>query len=151
MNLTELLRDSRETILADALRRLTRAHLPHYAASEESQNQSRLTALYDLASACVEARNLAPMVDHARAVARERHRAGFGLEEVHAAFNVLEEEIWRSVTARLQPSQFPEALGLASTVLGAGKQALAVEWVGLASQSREMRTLDLSALFRGTA
>ena len=51
---------------------------------------------------------------------------------------------------RLEPAQYPEAFGLVSTALGAGKQALAIEYVALASRNREVRSLDLTALFKGT-
>jgi hypothetical protein len=151
MNLVDLLQRSKASIVADALQRLTRARLPHYAASAATQNEQRLATLYDLVHHCVSSRRLAPIVEHAGAVARERFEAGFGLDEVHTAFNVLEEVIWQTVTAQMPPSRYAEALGLTSTVLGAGKQALAVEYVALASHGREMRTLDVTALFQGTA
>jgi hypothetical protein len=66
------------------------------------------------------------------------------LEETRA------EVIWRRITARMEPQQYPEALGLVSTVLGAGKQALAIEYVALVSRNRDVRSLDLTALFKGT-
>jgi hypothetical protein len=81
-------------------------------------------------------------------VARERYADGFGLQEVHAAFNVMEEVIWRRIAAKLEPLQYPEAFGLASTVLGAGKQALALHWVTLAGHHHAVQSLDLSAMFR---
>jgi hypothetical protein len=90
------------------------------------------------------------MIEYAQGVARERYKDGFGLEEVHTAFNVLEEVIWRRITAGMDPSQYPEAFGLVSTVLGAGKQELAIEYVALVSRSRDVHSLDLSALFKGT-
>jgi hypothetical protein len=95
-------------------------------------------------------RDLVPMLDHAREVARERFQDRFDLQEVQTAFNVLEEVIWRWITARLEPPDYPEAFGLASTVLGAGKQALGVEYVSLASHQGGVQSLDLSALFKGT-
>jgi hypothetical protein len=151
MDLAQLLRQSRTVIIADALSGLSRAMLPHYSASDAEMNRGRLTRLFDLTQECVDTRTLIPIVDYARSVARERYDDGFGLEEVHTAFNVLEEVIWRAITAELQPPQYPEAFGLASTVLGAGKQALALEWVALAGHNRAVQSLDLSALFKGTA
>lgn len=151
MDLPQLLKESRATIVADALQGLSRATLPHYTASQPEQNRERLTKLFDLTEECVATRTLVPIVAYARDVARERYDDGFGLQEVHAAFNVLEEVIWRTITAELPPPQYPEAFGLASTVLGAGKQALALEWVSLAGHNRAVQSLDLSALFKGTA
>ena len=151
MNLSQLLKQSRTKIIADALSGLSRATLPHYAASNAEQNSERLTKLFDLTEECIEARTLIPIVEYARGLAVARYGDGFGLQEVHTAFNVLEEVIWRTIAADLQPPQYPEAFGLASTVLGAGKQALALEWVSLAGHNKAVQTLDLKALFKGTS
>ena len=150
MELASLLEEWRTEAIADATEGLSRATLPHYTASRAEQNRERLTKLYDLTAACVATRTLLPMIEYARGVARERYRDGFGLEEVHTAFNVLEEVIWRKITGRMEPSLYPEAFGLISTVLGAGKQELAIEYVALVSRSRDVHSLDLSALFKGT-
>jgi hypothetical protein len=150
MDLPKLLQETRTESIDRALAGLSRATLPHYSASDAEQNRKRLAKLYDLALECVKTHSLIPMTEYARGLARERHKDGFDLQEVHTAFNVLEEVIWRAITARLQPQQYPEAFGLASTVLGAGKQALAIEYVALASANQEMHSLDLSALFKGT-
>jgi hypothetical protein len=151
MDLPQLLKQSRTAVIADALSGLSRATLPHYTASKAERNRERLEKLFDLTQECVETRTVIPIVEYARSVARERYDDGFGFQEVHTAFNVLEEVIWRTITAELQPPQYPEAFGLASTVLGAGKQALALEWVSLAGHNKAVKSLDLSALFKGTA
>jgi hypothetical protein len=150
MELARLLEEWRTEAVADAIDGLSRATLPHYTASRTEQNRERLAKLYDLTAACVATRTLLPMIEYAQGVARERYKDGFGLEEVHTAFNVLEEVIWRKITGRMEPSQYPEAFGLISTVLGAGKQELAIEYVALVSRSRDVHSLDLSALFKGT-
>lgn len=151
MDLPLLLAQSRTSIIADALRGLSRATLPHYTASDAEQNRERLTKLFDLTRECVDARTLVPIVEYARGVARDRYGDGFAFQEVHTAFNALEEVLWRRITAELQPPQYPEAFGLVSTVLGAGKQALALEWISLAGHNKAMQSLDLSALFHLTA
>lgn len=150
MELASLLEEWRSEAIADATEGLSRATLPHYTASRAEQNRERLAKLYDLTAACVATRTLLPMIEYAQGVARERYKDGFGLEEVHTAFNVLEEVIWRKITGRMEPSLYPEAFGLVSTVLGAGKQELAIEYVALVSRSRDVHSLDLSALFKGT-
>lgn len=150
MELSRLLEETRAEAVADAIQGLSRATLPHYTASRSEQNRERLAKLYDLTTACVATRTLLPMIEYAQGVARERYRDGFDLEEVHTAFNVLEEVIWRRITSRMEPPQYPEAFGLVSTVLGAGKEALALEYVALAGSSRGGAGLDLSALFKGT-
>jgi hypothetical protein len=146
MDLVQLLDTQRDAILADAADALAAARLTHYDSLDA--NRRRLRRLYDLALRSVSDRDLVPMVDYAAALARERFEAGFDLQEVHTAFNVLEEAIWKAIAARIPPAGFPEAFGLASTVLGAGKQTLACEYVSLASRTK-VRSLDLSRLFQG--
>jgi len=149
MELLELLETSRAEIVGDAAEALAHARLKHYDLDAE-QTRERLTTLYDLTVECVRRRDLDPMVEHANELAKDRHRMGYDLHEVHTAFNVLEEMIWKHITAELTPQQYPEAFGLTSTVLGAGKEALAVEYVTLAGRGRKAETLDLSALFTST-
>lgn len=150
MQLHELLRQNRSLVIDQALQGLSRAALPHYPADEVAANRRRLENLYDLCLRCIAERSLTPICEHARRIAGERHREGFHFQEVHTAFNVLEEVIWRLITTNLEPPQLVEALGQASTVLGAGKQALAIEFVNLAGYHDPQQSLDLSALFKGT-
>ena len=149
-DLALLLRERRDQNIERAFESLNRSGLPHYSSSAGQQNLHRLSALYDVTLDCVERRTLVPMHDHARSVARERHAGGFGLQEVHTAFNVLEEVLWNAITEHLAPEEYPEAFGLVSTVLGAGKQSLAVEYVALADPRARFESLDLTALFKGT-
>jgi hypothetical protein len=67
---------------------------------------------------------------------------------VQSAFNSLEEVVWARMLAELPPAELAEALGLVSTVLGAGKDALARRYVSLAARTHAP-SLDLSALFTG--
>ena len=150
MELHDLLLKHRTTAIDQALQGLSRAALPHYSSHESAANRLRLEKLYDLCLQCIAERSLIPISVHARQVAGERHREGFHFSEVHTAFNVLEEVIWRLITTNLQPPQLVAALGQASTVLGAGKQALAIEYVRLAGHPDPTESLDLSALFKGT-
>lgn len=86
---------------------------------------------------------------HAKTIAAERFEAGFDLWEVQTAFNVLEETIWRRILQELPLTEFAEALSLASTVLGAGKDTLARTYVTLASKTHAP-TLNIQSLFAGT-
>jgi hypothetical protein len=148
MNLVELLKERGGEIVGEATTALSRAQLKHYEESGVTQSRQRLAKLYALTLKCVEERNLLPIVQYSHEIARERRRDGFDLQEVQTAFNVLEEVIWKRITAEIAPPDYPEAFGLASTVLGAGKQALAVEYVRLASKKGEVESLDLRALFK---
>ena len=86
------------------------------------------------------------MVAYAQSVAEERFEAGYDLSEVQSAFNVLEESVWTRAVAALEPEQLAQTLGLVSTALGCGKNALARKYVSLPTRTHAP-SLDLRALF----
>jgi hypothetical protein len=122
----------------------------HYETAAPDETQRRLEALYDELTRAVSSRDLTGITHHARHLAAERFRSGYDLSEVQGAFNALEEATWSILCARLQPDELVLSLGLVSTVLGAAKDALAREYVSLASQTH-VQSLDLRALFSGDA
>lgn len=142
----KFLEENKSQILNDAAESLHRAQLKSYSLSSIEQNKFRLEKLFDYTTLCVESKNLVGMTEYADKIAKERFNAGFDLHEVHTAFNVLEETIWKSIMDNFEVSGLGKALGLISTVLGAGKETLALTYVSLASKSKT-RTLDLSELF----
>ncbi len=149
MDLSELLHESSSHILDGADQAMERSHLRNYELAGKEQTHQRLKALLVLTTRAVKERNLGPMIAYAESIGRERYAAGFDLSEVQTAFNVLEEAIWTRIVHTLPPAEFSEALGLVSTVLGAGKDALARTYVTLASKSRT-GSLNLQSLFSGT-
>jgi len=86
---------------------------------------------------------------HGRSRREERFGSGYDLSEVQAAFSALEAAIWARVLLLLPPDRFARMLGLVTTVLGAGRDALAQN-VSLATDDRAP-SLDLRALFGGAA
>jgi hypothetical protein len=146
MDLKELLRAQSGEILENALQSLNCAHLKSYSKSSPSENKKRLLNLLTLTQQCVVDKKLIPIKEYATQIAKERFDAGFDLHEVHTAFNALEEELWNRVTKNIASDNLGEALGLISTVLGAGKEELALTYVSLASKTRT-QTLNLTELF----
>jgi hypothetical protein len=140
----------RGAILEAAEAGLARMHARHYEAADTEEVRRRLALLFDQLVAGIAGRDLAPIVAYAEQVAEARYAAGYDLSEVQVAFNALEEATWSRVLATLDSSEFAEALGLVSTVLGAGKDALARRYVSLAANTHTP-SLDLRALFAGTA
>jgi hypothetical protein len=149
MNLDELLHIHHDEILTDAFEAVKRSQLKNYLKAGDDHIHQRLKALFVLASRAIKERNLGPMIAHAETVAHERFSAGFDLSEVQTAFNVLEETIWMNILKHLPATEFAEALGLVSTVLGAGKDALARRYVSLASKTKST-SLNLHSIFSGT-
>lgn len=136
------------TILAAAGAALTRKRMPHYSSDGDEAASQRLSTLFDQLLSGLNARDLGPIVAHAERVAEERFSAGYDLSEVQVAFNALEEATWSCVLAELDSSEVAEAIGLISTALGTGKDALARRYVSLATNTH-VPSLDVRALFRG--
>lgn len=120
-----------------------------YASAGTAETRRRLDTLYGRVAASVERRNLGDVLAYTRALARERFEGGYDLAEVQAAFNALEEALWQRIFAEVPPAELAETLGLVATAFGAAKDALAREWVGLATRAHAP-SLDLRALFEGT-
>lgn len=148
MDLNHLLSDRSAKILEDAQQAIARSHLRSYEKVGGAQTHERLKALFVLTARGVKEKNLGPMIAHAEEIARERYAAGFDLWEVQTAFNVLEEAIWLVILKEMKPDELAVALGLVSTVLGAGKDALARSYVSLASKTKAP-SLNLQSMFSG--
>jgi hypothetical protein len=145
MNLTQLLEQQAADMVAAANEALARTRLAHYEKAGAAEREQRLRRLYELVRQSVATRNLAGITDYAQRVAQERFTAGYDIYEVQTAFNVLEEVIWKRIIREVAPATQAEALGLVSTALGAGKDALARTYISLASRAKAP-SLDLSAL-----
>jgi hypothetical protein len=145
----EFLRKHRAEIVDAADGALARLAVGHYQSAGEIEVRRRLEVLFDHLADSLLRRDFRPMVAYAESVAEERFSAGYDLSEVQAAFNALEESIWTRAVATIEPGQLAQTLGLVSTVLGCGKDALARKYVSLATRTHTP-SLDLRALFSGS-
>jgi hypothetical protein len=148
-DIAAFLTTEREAILASAAAAIARAEAPHYQ-TDASESAARLALLLDELIRGIAKRDLTPITQYAQRLAEERYSAGYELGEVQTAFNALEEAAWLRVLRCMDATQYAEALGLISTVLGAGKDALARRYVSLAA-SAHVGSLDLRALFTGAS
>jgi len=149
VDVEELLLRERADVLDEAFTALKRSHHAHYEEAGDALTRERLAELFDLVVTALHDRELAPVGAYCDEIASRRFSAGFDITEVQTAFNTLEEAMWRRVAADVPPADLAEAIGLLSTILGFGKDALARRYVSLATQ-RHVPSLDLSALFDGT-
>jgi hypothetical protein len=116
------------------------------AARGAGDARARLAALYGVVVQCIEERRLDPIVAHAESAARQCFEAGLDVREVQCAMNVLEEAIWRRIMTGVPPEELGVDIGLVSTVLGRAKDALAREYISLASH-HHVDSLNQDALF----
>jgi len=149
MDVSETLQSGATEIIDQAVTALERSHLLHYERAGSVEDRRRLQELFDAVVSGIKDRQLAPIAHYVEVMARARFLAGFDIGEVQTAFNVLEEAMWRRVVADTPPDGLAEAVGLLTTVLGAGKDALARVYVALAT-NQHVPSLDLRALFEGT-
>jgi hypothetical protein len=149
-DIAAFLQHERRAILEAAEAALERMHMPHYEKVGADTIRERLAVLFDHLVESIAKRDLTPSVEYSRRVAEQRFNHGYDIAEVQTAFNALEEAAWSCAVERLEATELAEALGLVSTVLGAGKDALASTYVSLAA-STNVRSLDLRALFAGTS
>ena len=147
-DIATFLRKERDPLLAAAGEALGRSRLRHYDRAGEEAVRERLAALFDRLVDALERRDLAPMVAYAEQIADERYEAGYDLFEVQVAFNALEEATWTRVIAGLDGDRLADAIGMVTTAIGAGKDALARRYVSRATATR-VASLDLRALFEG--
>ena len=148
MKLHEILINNQTDIINEAFTSLQRSHLKHYDTSRADDNWQRLAKLFDLTLNGIKTRSLIEMVTYSEKIAKERYESGFNLHEVHTAYNVLEESIWKVIVKEVDPTELAESLGLIGTVLGTGKEALAIAYVSLASKQK-VKSLNLTQLFKG--
>jgi len=148
MKLHEILINNQTDIINEAFTSLQRSHLKHYDTSRADDNWQRLAKLFDLTLNGIKTRSLIDMVTYSEKIAKERYESGFNLHEVHTAYNVLEESIWKAIVKEVDSTELAESLGLIGTVLGTGKEALAIAYVSLASKQK-VKSLNLTQLFKG--
>jgi hypothetical protein len=95
----------------------------------------------------VKSKSLVDMVTYSEKIAKERYESGFDLHEVHTAYNVLEESIWKAIIKEVDSTELAESLGLISTVLGTGKESLAIAFVSLSGKQR-VKSLNISQMLQ---
>jgi len=149
MSVDVVLAAAAEDIVQEAYGELHPASHPHYHALGERLTRQYLADLFSLTVQGVAAREAVHMVQHAERIAEERYHSGFDLAEVQAAFNALEQAMWRRLLAAEDPAALLASVGVLSSVLGAGKDALARVYVHLASY-RHAPHVDVQALYGGT-
>ncbi len=147
MDIEDVLSEDEPAIVGEACAAI--AQVEPYRRDGAQRTHGRIEALTRQLMAAVRARDLTELRAYARQIASERYEAGFELSDVQAAFSALEAAIWHRALVRLPPYDLAWGLGLVSTALAHGRDAL-----GRAFESAVPRTpaptLDLTPLFKGT-
>ena len=122
-------------IVDEAVAALERRDQAHRRAASAADRRRYVRDLLGLVVQCVRERGTEPIIASSRQVAADRFATGFDIAEIQGEFSVLEEVLWRHVVNALAGDQRIEAQRLVSTILGAGRDAVARTYVVLAGQS----------------
>ena len=134
METSAVLASAQDRVVDEAVASLERRDRAHRRAASLEEGRRYVRDLVGLVVQCVREGGTEPIVASSRQVAAERFVAGFDIAEVQGEFSVLEEVLCRHVAGALAGDQRIEAQRLVSTILGAGRDAVARTYVALASQ-----------------
>jgi hypothetical protein len=143
----DFLARSGSDIVEAATHRIERVQ--RYEAAGVATVRQRVEALFGRLVESIGEQDIRSVVAYAEQLAEARFNAGYNLAEVQTAFNAVEEATWTWAMRELQPAEYADVLGVVTTVLGAGKDALARRYVSLATQAHAP-SVDLPSLFAGT-
>lgn len=146
-DLVQSLAESRAEIVQAVTQHLCSPLTGRYAMLERRETQRRIDLLYAHVIEAARTHVLTELTAYATELADDRFTEGYDLGTVQAAFNLLTDELWLTLVARLPAEDQVSALALITTVLGAGKDAVARRYLELAAQHSPP---DLEALFDGT-
>ncbi|MFA7360613.1 MAG: hypothetical protein WC139_06210 [Candidatus Kapaibacterium sp.] len=149
MDIISLLEKNKDKVIEESCRQINEVKLKGYTKVGSSITKQKLTSLYKKVIECANKKELIPMLNYTEKIAKERFASGYDLHEVQTAINALEENIWQIIFKNIKPDKLAESLGLVSSILGAGKDNLARNYVALATQTKAS-TINLQSLLSGS-
>jgi len=149
MDITTLLEKNIDVIVDNSCIQICEVKLKGYTKSGSTMTRQKLANLYKKVVECAKNKELIPMLHYTEKIAKERFASGYDLHEVQTAINALEENIWQLIFKNVKPAKLAESLGLVSSILGAGKDNLARNYVALATKTK-VSTINLQSLLSGS-
>jgi len=135
MDLTGLLEQQVDRLVAECVAELQNAHLEHYDTMDVGTNRRRFVLLLDLITRSLREGHAEPIVEYAHTVASERFLDGYDLQEVQTSLNIVEEVLWKWILSAMDPEQSVHATGLVRAILGMTKDAVSRRYVSLAAST----------------
>jgi hypothetical protein len=129
----QIIENKSPEILSTAVLVLESARLKSYASEMTDTIWVRMRLLLEVAERCLRDRDGRPMIGYAEDLARKRYKAGCALHEIQTVFNSLEEALWEQMMSDVEPTEFLAAMGMVSSVIGMGKDAVARTYVELST------------------
>ncbi|MFZ4590041.1 MAG: hypothetical protein ACOYN6_03525 [Ignavibacteria bacterium] len=149
MNIITLLEKNIDLVVEKSCTQICEVKLKGYTKSGATMTKQKLISLYKKVIECARKKELIPMLQYTEKIAKERFASGYDLHEVQTAINSIEENIWQLIFKNIKANKLAESLGLVSSILGAGKDNLARNYVALATKTK-VSTINLQSLLSGS-
>jgi len=145
MNLIDYLNENSDRLISETEQKLKHAHLRFYDNYNSRRLRDRLRTLHENINDSISEQRLDPMITYMDNTAAKRFNEGCNLSEVQSALDAAEEVLWENIVRDLPLLLLAENLGLITTVLGAARDAAALKYVTLATQTK-VPNVDLCML-----
>jgi len=149
MDIITLLEKNIDLVVEISCTQICEVKLKGYTKSGATMTKQKLISLYKKVIECARKKELIPMLQYTEKIAKERFASGYDLHEVQTAINSIEENIWQLIFKNIKANKLAESLGLVSSILGAGKDNLARNYVALATKTK-VSTINLQSLLSGS-
>ena len=134
VNTSAVLADAEDQVVGEAVAALERRDQGRQQRSSPERRDHDVRHLFGLVLRCTQEGSAEPIIAPCEQIALDRFAARVDIADVQAAFNALEQVIWRHVADTLADDERIHALSLVNAIVGAGKDALARTYVTLAGR-----------------
>jgi methylmalonyl-CoA decarboxylase len=131
-----------DQVIGDTVAALDQRDQAQRRAAGAAERRRDVEHLFKLVRRCLHEGRPDSIVMPSQQIAADRFVAGIDLGDVQAAFVVLEEVLWRHLSAELAGDEQLTTLRLVTAILGTGRDALARSYVALAKAGIGTRARD---------
>ena len=132
MQISAILVRTGDRVIGDAVAALEQRDQARRGVPSPAERRRDVEYLLELVRQCLHQGRSDPIITPSQQLAADCFGAGIDLADVQAAFVVLQDVLWRHLSAALPGDQQLETLRLVNAILGTGKDALARTYVALA-------------------
>ena len=150
MQISAILVRTEDRVIRDAVAALEQRDQARRGVPSPAERRRDVEYLLELVRQCLHQGRSDPIITPSQQLAADCFGAGIDLADVQAAFVVLQDVLWRHLSAALPGDQQLETLRLVNAILGTGKDALARTYVALATAGSGTVTVTGPAAASGT-
>ena len=132
MQISAILVRTGDRVIGDAAAALEQRDRARPGVPSPAERRRDVEYLLELVRQCLHQGGSDPIITPSQQLAADCFGAGIDLADVQATFVVLQDVLWRHLSAALPGNQQLETLRLVNAILGTGKDALARTYVALA-------------------